>query len=190
VRVSRSDAGTIETSVDDHKRDSGRGRLGQAVHEFGQSVTNVALLFVLGCVLLALATRRMDILRGELAARPMRSFAMGIASALAALVGIVALCITIVGIPVALLLVLLGVFAVYGSLCGVLTTFGAAVAGHRTKNVYVHLLVGCVAFLVATSIPYVGGIVSFILVMMSIGTLTSTRIAGLLIKRGARSQLA
>ena len=103
---------------------------------------------------------------------------MGVASALASLLAIVALCITIVGIPFAVLALLVGTFAVYAAVCSVLTTFGAAVAGHRTKNPYVHLLVGCVAFLLIGIVPFASGLATFFIVMMAIGTLVSTRLAG------------
>ena len=189
VRVSHHD-GEIETAVEeDGKHTSGRSRLSAAVHEFGQSMTNMSLLFVLGCVLLALATRKMDTLRMEVAARPMRSFAMGIVGSLAATVGLLALCITVVGIPFAALALLVGVFSVYAAICSVLTTFGAAVAGHRTKNPYVHLLIGCIAFLVLGAIPFIGGFTTFVLCMVAIGSLVSTRLAGVVDRRTPKAQL-
>ena len=190
VKVTRSSDGNAESEVEEgSKPSSGRSPLGDAAHDFGQSVTNVSLLFVLGCVLLALATRKMDTLRVEIAARPMRSFATGIVGSLAALVGLVALCITVVGIPFAALALLIGVFSVYAAICAVLTTFGAAVAGHRTKNPYVHLLIGCLAFLVVGSIPFVGGLATLALIMIAIGTLVSTRLAGVALRRPAKPQM-
>ena len=190
VKVTRSSDGNVESEVEEgSKPSSGRSPLGDAAHDFGQSVTNVSLLFVLGCVLLALATRKMDTLRVEIAARPMRSFATGIVGSLAALVGLVALCITVVGIPFAALALLIGVFSVYAAICAVLTTFGAAVAGHRTKNPYVHLLIGCLAFLVVGSIPFVGGLATLALTMIAIGTLVSTRLAGVALRRPAKPQM-
>ena len=108
VKVTMHD-GEVSTEVEgDRKRASGRGRLTEAVHSFGQSVTNMSLLFVFGCVLLALGTRKMETLRVEAAARPMKSFAMGIVGSFCALVALVAMCVTLVGIPFAVLLLLLG----------------------------------------------------------------------------------
>jgi predicted membrane protein len=143
----------------------------------------MSLLFVFGCVLLALATRKMETLRVEVAARPMKSFAMGIVGTICGVIAITAMCITVVGIPFALLAALLAVFSVYASIAAVLTTFGAAVAGHKWKNPYVHLLVGCVAFLVVGLIPFVGGLATLVLVMISIGALVSTRLAGVVKRR-------
>ena len=152
--------------------DSAHGKL----QEIGQTISKMALLFVFGCVLLALATRRVDTLRVEVASRPMRSFALGILGAMGAFVAVCVMCITIVGIPFAIMLVLAGVLATYGSIAAVLTTFGAAVIGHKSKSAYVHLLVGCLAFLILLPIPFVGGIVAFAVTMIAIGTLIATKI--------------
>jgi len=191
VKVSHKDG---ETSTDvesgDRKRTSGRSRLSEAVHSFGQSVTNMSLLFVLGCVLLALGTRKMEVLRVESAARPMKSFALGIVGSIAGVIALAALCVTIVGLPFAALALLLAIFSVYASIAAVLTTFGAAVSGHRTKNTYVHLLVGCVAFLLVGAIPYVGGFVTFVVTMVAIGTLVTTRLADTLKRRTPKPDLA
>jgi hypothetical protein len=149
----------------------------------------MSLLFVFGCVLLALATGRMDRLRLETAARPMRSFALGVVAAIgfgiAGAIALTILCVTVVGIPFAVFAVLFAVFAVYGAIAAVLTTFGAAVVGHKTQNPYVHLLVGCVAFLIASALPWVGGLATFAITMIAIGVLTSTRLAGLAHRGGA-----
>lgn len=189
INVSVHD-GDVSTSVEGgSKRDSRRSRLSEAAHSFGQSITNMSLLFVFGCVLLALGTRKMELLRLEAAARPMKSFAWGIVGSFCALVALAALCITIVGIPIAALAVVLGIFCVYASVAAVLTTAGAAVAGHRSQNPYVHLLVGCVGLLLLGVIPVVGGLVTFAVVMVAIGTLVSTRLAGTIAKRTAKREL-
>ena len=189
VKVNVHD-GEVSTSVEGgRKHDSGRSRLSEAAHSFGKSITNMSLLFVFGCVLLALGTRKMETLRLEAAARPMKSFAWGIVGSFCAIVALAAMCITIVGIPFAALAVLLGTFCVYASIAAVLTTAGAAVAGHRSKNPYVHLLVGCIGFLLVGIIPFVGGLVTLAVVMIAIGTLVSTRLAGTIAKRSPKPDL-
>lgn len=187
VKVSMHD-GEVSTEVEgSRKRESGRSRLSEAAHSFGQSVTNMSLLFVFGCVLLALGTRRMETLRVEAAARPMKAFAMGIVGSICALVAVVAMCITVVGIPFAILVVLLGVLSVYASIAAVLTTVGAAVTGHKSTNPYVHLLAGCVLFLLAGLVPYIGGVVTAAVILIAIGTLVTTRLAGLVDGRPRRT---
>ena len=187
VKVSMHD-GEVSTEVEgSRKRESGRSRISEAAHSFGQSVTNMSLLFVFGCVLLALGTRRMETLRVEAAARPMKAFAMGIVGSICALVAVVAMCITVVGIPFAILVVLLGVLSVYASIAAVLTTVGAAVTGHKSTNPYVHLLAGCVLFLLAGLVPYIGGVVTAAVILIAIGTLVTTRLAGLVDGRPRRT---
>ncbi len=187
VKVSMHD-GEVSTEVEgSRKRESGPSRISEAAHSFGQSVTNMSLLFVFGCVLLALGTRRMETLRVEAAARPMKAFAMGIVGSICALVAVVAMCITVVGIPFAILVVLLGVLSVYASIAAVLTTVGAAVTGHKSTNPYVHLLAGCVLFLLAGLVPYIGGVVTAAVILIAIGTLVTTRLAGLVDGRPRRT---
>jgi carbonic anhydrase/acetyltransferase-like protein (isoleucine patch superfamily) len=165
----------------------GRSRISAAVDHIGRSLTRASLLFVLGCVLLALLAPQMERLRVEVAARPMRSFATGLVTALvgsiAFAVALALLCITVIGIPVAVGLALALALALYGSVASVLTTFGAAVSGHRTDNPYLHLLVGCGSFLVITCIPWIGGIASAVVMLIALGALVTTRVGGLLQKK-------
>ncbi len=186
-KVTIHDGGEKDAATD--ASESKGSRLSRVVHALGRSLTKMSLLFVLGCVLLALAAPRMEKLRVEVASRPMRSFALGIVSALLGSIGglilLTILCITIIGIPVAIAGVIFAVLALYGAIASVLTTFGAAVAGHRTQNAYVHLLVGCAAFFLLSAIPWVGGIVTFVVTMIALGALVATRAGGLFERRRA-----
>lgn len=190
VKVTAGDGGTKTEVTPAAEPSATRSRFSEAVHEFGQSMTRMALLFVLGCVLLALLAPRMEKMRVEIAARPMRSFAIGLVGSLigsiAGLIAIVILCITVIGIPVALIGLLFAILAFYGAFASVLTTFGAAVIGHRTQNPYLHLLLGCGAFLVLSSLPWIGGLVIFAVAMIAVGALVTTRVGGLL-DRGRRA---
>jgi hypothetical protein len=94
------------------------------------------------------------------------------------LVGVVALCVTIVGIPVAALMLFGGVVAMYAAFCAVLTTVGRALVKHKTDSPYAHLAVGCLLFLVVGHLPVIGDITTLALGLIGIGTLVATRIAG------------
>jgi len=97
-------------------------------------------------------------------------------------VGVIALlvlCITIVGIPLAIVGILAAALAVYGSITAVLTTVGQALLHHKTTNPYMHLALGCALLFIASSIPIVGGFVVCAVVFTSIGALVATRAAGL-----------
>lgn len=149
------------------------------LRDVGDDITRTAMLFAFGAVLLALAGGRMETMRVEIASRPMRSFALGIVSSIAGILATIALAITIIGIPVAIVGMLVAVFAAYAGICAALATFGKAIAGHRFESSYAHLAIGCVAFFIATAIPYVGGFVTFAATMIGLGVFVATRGAGI-----------
>lgn len=171
------EAAVAAFAADDEPREGTASRLAR---EAGSAISSMALLFVLGAVLLSLAPKRMETLKVEIASRPMRSFAMGVVGVLMTIVIVVAMCVTIIGIPFAILGLLLGFVAAWGGVCAVLETVGGAVVGHRTKNSYMHLAAGCGLFLLATAIPYFGGLVFTAVMLAGIGSLVSTRLAGLI----------
>lgn len=149
------------------------------IEEIGSALTKSALLFVFGVVLMALATRRMDALSQEVTLRPMRSFAMGVVGWLAALLAFIVLCVTVIGIPIALLGVLVLVFVSYAGICAVLQTLGGTLVQHRTKNPYTHLAVGCAVFLLVGAIPWLGGFFTFAVMTMGLGAAIASRKLGL-----------
>jgi hypothetical protein len=168
--------GAIHKNDDVRIGNSGTGR--SILREVSDATTRAAMLFVFGAVLFALAGAKMNALRIEAASRPMRAFALGIVGGLVGLFTIAVLAITVIGIPVAIVLLLLGVFAAYAGICAVLATIGKALIGHKSDNPHVHLLVGCLLFLVSGAIPIVGGLVTLAVVLAGIGVIVATRAAG------------
>lgn len=162
---------------DDEPRSSTPASLARRVAD---AVNGAALLFVFGSVLLALAPARMDQLKLQIASRPMRTFATGVVSVIAGVVVLCAACVTIIGIPVAIVGLLAAVLATFAGICSVLETVGAALLAHRTKNPYVHLAFGGLLFLLSGAIPYVDGLVTLVVVLTAVGSVVSTRAAGLL----------
>ncbi len=143
------------------------------------AVSRMIVLFVIGVVLVALAPARMEKLEAEIAHRPMRCFALGLVTTLIGAVLVIALCVTVLGIPIALAGVVFAALAGYAGICAALATVGGALVGHRSKNVYVHLAVGCAIWLVIGGLPWLGEAVSFALAMVGFGTIFATRCAGL-----------
>jgi hypothetical protein len=160
-----------------------RGLVMRAGESIMDGVRLAAVLFVIGTVLLALAGRRMEALRFEVAARPMRTLALGLVGLLGSIVVLIALCVTVIGIPIALVGLLLGVLGMFGAMCAVLSVVGEALLRHRTTNQYVHLAVGCALFVALSALPWVGGFVGLITALAGIGTLVATRGAGFFVKR-------
>jgi hypothetical protein len=195
--VHRSDKckirGQVVTKGGDDETDEEDGHASPSVHEsraksklkgvvsdIGGSMTSAALLFAFGAVLLALAPKRMEMLRGEVATRPMRSLAVGVLGIIGGIAVLIALCITIVGIPIAAVGLVAGVLGVFAGICAVLTVVGQALLKHKTPNQYVHLALGCALFFVGVSLPYVGDVIKVAVALIGIGILVATRAGGLI----------
>lgn len=161
--------------------DSLAARASRAV---SNAISSAALLFVLGAMLIALTGDRFDTLRGEIAARPMRSLAMGVLGFIGTLFTLVVLCITVIGIPFAAVGIVLFVFAIFAGTAAAATTAGAAISGHRIKSPYGHLAIGCAIYLVAGLLPWVGGWIQVAILVSGFGAIVSTRAAGLIKKKG------
>jgi hypothetical protein len=156
---------------------------GSLLNAAGRALTRTALLFVFGAVLLALATRRMEDLEKEIAARPMRTFALGIVGTILTGLVFIVLCVTLVGIPLAVIGALVFAFATYVGIAAGLTTLGGALIHHKTANAYAHLALGCLLYLVGSSLPFIGGFVTATLVLIGIGAIFATRGAGYVRRR-------
>ena len=164
-----------------------RGLVARAGASVVDGVRLAAVLFVIGTVLLALSGRRMDLLRAEVAMRPMRAVALGVLGVVGGAAALVALCVTIIGIPVALVAMFVFGFAVLGGMCAVLSVVGEGLLRHRTENPYVHLAVGCALFVALAAIPWVRHLVIVATVLSGIGVLVATRGAGFLRKRSGKA---
>jgi hypothetical protein len=154
------------------------------LREVSDATTRAAMLFVFGAVLFALMGERMNMFRVEAASRPMRSFALGLVGAVVSLAAIAFVAFTIIGIPVAIVMLLGAIFFAYAGICAVLATVGKALVGHKTDNPHVHLLVGCALFLVSGALPFVSGIATLAVVFIGIGVVVATRGAGAFVPNG------
>lgn len=174
--------GNVSTRIereDEHQGDSS-GMGARMVREIGECTTAGAFMFALGAVLIALFTKRSESIKVEFAARPMRMFALGIAGFFGGLLVLAAMCVTVIGIPFAAIGLLLGIFGTFAAMTSVLEVIGRAFIGHKTKNEYAHLALGCTLFAVVMMIPGVDDIAKLILMFVSIGSLVATRAAGLI----------
>ena len=174
--------GAVRKNDDVRVGSSSSGR--SVLREVSDATTRAAIMFIFGAVLFALMGERMNALRVEAASRPMRSFALGLVGGLAAIAGIALVGVTIIGIPIAVVLLLGLVFATYAGICAVLATVGKALVGHKTDNPHIHLLVGCALFLVSGAIPLVNGLVTVGVVLIGIGAVFATRGAGSFVRNG------
>lgn len=173
--------GNVSTRIDEEETKTTVGA--RMVREIGECTTAGAFLFALGAVLIALFTKRSELIKVEFAARPMRMFALGIAGFFGGLVTLGALCVTVIGIPFAAIGLLLAIFGTFAAMTSVLEVVGRAFVGHKTQNEYAHLALGCAIFAVTMMIPVVDNIAKLVLMFVSIGSLVATRGAGLIPQR-------
>jgi cytoskeletal protein CcmA (bactofilin family) len=182
VKGGTEGGGDVESEHAEHGEHA-RSFVRRSVDQLVSGVRLAAMLFVLGTMLLALAGRRLEPLRIEFAARPMRSIALGLLGGFGAVLAIIALCVTIIGIPVAVVAAMVGGFAVLGSMCAVLEVVGEGLLRHRTENPYVHLAVGCALFVALSAVPWVGPFVVVAVVLAGVGVLVATRGAGYFVRK-------
>ncbi len=159
------------------------------LHELWESLGAVATLWVYGAILIALVGDRIQKLEAEMVARPMRSFALGVVGLGAAIVSVIVLCVTLIGIPIAVLGVIAALLFAYAGVAAVLTALGHALLNHRSTNRYVHLAAGCGLYFVASSLPWVGDYVTLTLALAGIGVVIATRAAGLIPTRTSGADL-
>jgi len=173
--------GNVSTRIDEDEEQASMGA--RMAREIGECTTAGAFLFALGAVLIALFTKRSEMIKVEFAARPMRMFALGIAGFFGGLLTLAALCVTVVGIPFAAIGLLLAIVATFGAMTSVLEVVGRGLIGHKTKNEYAHLAFGCALFAVVMMVPVLDNVAKLVLMLVSIGSLVSTRGAGLIPQR-------
>lgn len=148
--------------------------------KLGGALSRTALLYAFGCVLLAVAGRHMQRMQHELSERPVRALAVGTASAVAAVIGLLSLCVTIIGIPVAILLVLVGALGVYAGMCAVFLELGALILEERTRSPYAHLAFGCLVYLIFSTLPFIGWLATTASVLYGLGLLISTQLSAVM----------
>ncbi len=184
ARAGRDTPGHAAAAAVAKSADSDPPKVKRLASEAAGALNAAALLFVFGAVLLALAPERMERLKVQIASHPMRSFATGVVAFLGGILVLAAMCLTVIGIPFAVVGLLGAVFATVGGVCSVLETVGGALLAHRTKNPYVHLACGGLIFLVVGAIPFLGGLIKIAVVLTAFGSVVATRAAGLLPVRG------
>ena len=102
---------------------------------------------------------------------------IGFLVAVAAPVAAIILAITLVGIPVALLLVILWLLGLYLAKVVVAKWIGSAILGTRENGLastLLPLLVGLIIVIIAVNLPYIGGILNFLLMLIGLGALVVT----------------
>jgi hypothetical protein len=150
--------------------------LGDMIGNFFGSLASYALLFVLGLLLMGVAPDRYEALQVAIVRQPLRSFGMGLLGTIGAVVAIVVLAITVIGIPAAVLLAIALPFAIYIGMAAFASVFGTLlpVEALRGKPV-LRLGAGVLALFVASLVPFAGSIAVAVAAVVGLGALVITR---------------
>ena len=175
--------GTVDEQLVD--REQRRNHYSTFGYYFGQ-VIRLAGAFVTGLLLLWLFPVLREVSLPN-AVAVLRSAGIGLAAAVTLPVAALIVCVTIIGIPLAVLTFLLGAIGLYFSKAVVAQIIGRGVLRNRATPPHyaATLLVGLVIVIVAINLPWIGGIANFVLTLVGFGVIVS-----LLLARLSRSSLA
>ena len=104
----------------------------------------------------------------------LNSGGIGFLAAVAAPIAAIILAITLIGIPVALLLVVLWLLGLYLAKIVIAKCIGSAILGSESNGLsstLLPLLLGLVIVIIAVNLPYIGGVLNFLLMITGLGAL-------------------
>ncbi|MFO0686180.1 MAG: hypothetical protein U0234_29225 [Sandaracinus sp.] len=146
---------------------------------FGFAVLRYSLLFLASILFLGLAPERFARVQRAVVERPVRTLAAGILGVLASAIVMVALCVSLVGIPVAIVLAILSPLALAAALAVIVPVLGAMLPIRALEGRPVaRLAAGALTLFVVTRIPVVGGIAIMLALLAGLGALAVTRFGG------------
>jgi cytoskeletal protein CcmA (bactofilin family) len=102
---------------------------------------------------------------------------IGFLSAVAIPVAAIILAITLIGLPIGLVAIMLWLLGLYMAKIVVARCIGAALLGKESqglKSTALSLLIGLVIVVVAVNLPYIGGVLNFVLMLIGLGALAKT----------------
>jgi cytoskeletal protein CcmA (bactofilin family) len=129
-------------------------------------------VFVIGLLLISFAPDRFAAVKQVIREQPGRSVLRGLGGLLAVVVLLIALCITIIGIPVALVLGLVTFALGYVALSGAASVLGGALPIQALKqNMIAQMAVGSLVLFVVSLVPVLGGLCVAVLCLMGLGAI-------------------
>ena len=141
-----------------------------------ESLVAHGLLFLLALVLSGLFPQRMSALHIAIIREPFKSGALGLGRFLGAIVIAIALMITVLGIPLALMLGLAIPLATYVGLAACATVIGASLpVGALDGKPVMRLLAGVGVLWAASLVPVVGAVIVALVACVGVGALVRTR---------------
>ncbi|AGC45261.1 hypothetical protein MYSTI_03955 [Myxococcus stipitatus DSM 14675] len=167
-KESRNPGSEQNHASDDEDDDNGGG--------LASLILTFAVLFGLGFLGQMFVPNRMKLLGDEIRARPLQSGLTGLFGMLAMIPLTVVLCVTIIGIPAAVLLWMAAPLAVALGFAAVASEVGARIPvmrGRKTQAIV--LALGLLVTLVVGSVPVLGVIISSLVALVGLGAVIRTR---------------
>ncbi|HZZ84495.1 MAG TPA: STN domain-containing protein [Anaeromyxobacteraceae bacterium] len=144
-----------------------------------RALTEFALFFALGLLLLALAPRRVDAVGGGLFAQPVKVALVGLLGTLALPVLALLLTVTVVGIPLVAVQVLAVLVAAVLGFTALALALGRRLPVHPERGAaVVQLALGTALLVAATHLPLLGGLVWVSAWLFAFGAVLRTRFGG------------
>lgn len=152
------------------------GGIGDALGDALRSAVAHGLLFLLALLMIGFVPERLGALQVTMVRDPLRTFSFGVAGYVAAIAAIVALAITIIGIPAAVVVGLGLPVVTWVGLASAATVIGAALPMTKLRGrPILQVGAGVLVLWVASMVPFFGGIVIAIAACFGLGALVRTR---------------
>lgn len=136
-----------------------------------------ALMFGLGFLLMMFAPNQLKVIGGELRRDPVRCTLVGLVGSFVLMPLTLALCITVVGIPVAAALWVLVLVGVAMAITALANEVGERLPVFRMRKTQaVVLAVGLLVLMLAWAIPYLGWVLFGLIALLSLGAIVRTRL--------------
>jgi len=153
----------------------GLGAAASLAWSFVHGLATFVVFFVVGWILLALAPQRLEAVAGTLAARPLRSGLIGMLGAVVAALTSCLLVVSILGIPLVPLVALGIVAAIVFGMAAIALRLGRALPLGHEKGGVLSLAMGTLVLVVLRHIPWVGGLVIWLLTLFAFGAVVLAR---------------
>lgn len=152
-------------------------RLGDMLGDAFSGLIAYALLFVLGLLMSGLANDRFEALRVAIAREPVRASALGLVGIVGSVAAIIVLCITVIGIPAAVVLGFALPLAIWIGMAAAASVLGALlpIAALRGKPV-LQLAAGCAVLYLLSLLPVVGALGGLIAACIGLGAVMITKL--------------
>lgn len=163
-------------AIPEAHRDHGHDHEGGEPAALVRGLVGSALLFLFALLLTGVVPERMSAMHVAIIREPARSAGAGLLGYVSATIVLLALMITIIGIPLALALAVLVPVATYVGLAAAATVIGAALPVERLRGrPMLQILAGVGVLFVVAQVPVLGSIALAIVACVGLGALLRTR---------------